>query len=222
VQAVVFSLVLAFSAAQSDAAATDDAPRDESTQQSPPPTVETPRETFRAPPPNLYLKKPGAGTRVARIGVELMMSVLGELAGGLAGSLVGCATVEYGPQGCLIGFLAGALIGALVGVPAGVLIGGYVMDGDGSVPATIAGALAGIGLSAVLIGAVTYNLNGSGALAILSGVGFLLMPNLISILAFELTSNTSRRYTEATTPVKISIVPTVSSRGAGAALAMSF
>lgn len=251
-QAVALCLFVAFAAGQSGAAVDEplvETPGAEQTPADPPPAAEQPpasleeppptdppphseqppasvdekpKETFRAPPANLYLKKPGPGRRVSRIGVELMMSTLGELTGGLAGSMVGCATVEYGPQGCLIGFLAGALIGALVGVPAGVIIGGYIMDGNGSVPATIAGALAGIGLSAVLIGAVTYNLNGSSALAILSGVGFLLMPNLISILAFELTSDTSRRYEEATTPLKISLAPTVTTNGAGAALAMTF
>lgn len=237
-QAVALCLFVAFAAGQSGAAVDEPAAETPGQEQPPaelphaaeqPPALprdheikEPPKETFRAPPANLYLKKPGPGRRVSRIGVELMMSTLGELTGGLAGSMVGCATVEYGPQGCLIGFLAGALIGALVGVPAGVIIGGYIMDGNGSVPATIAGALAGIGLSAVLIGAVTYNLNGSSALAILSGVGFLLMPNLISILAFELTSDTSRRYEEATTPLKISLAPTVTTNGAGAALAMTF
>lgn len=188
-----------------------------------PPKVENrPGGTFRAPPPNLYLKPPKASQRVARIGVEFLMSILGELSGGLAGSMVGCATVEYGPQGCLLGFLFGALIGAVVGVPAGVAIGGLVMDGNGSVPATVVGALAGIGISAILIGAVTYNLNGSSALAILSGIGFLLMPNIISILAYELTSDTSRRYIEATTPPKVTLVPTIDRDRFGAALAVSF
>ena len=201
-----------------------DAPLEEPNGSAPETPLEKvePRPTFRAPPPNLYIKPPGAGHRLGRIGVELMMSVLAEAMGGVTGAMVGCASVEYGPQGCLLGFLIGALIGAVIGVPAGVVIGGYLMDGDGAIAATVAGGLAGVALSAALVGLVTYNLNADTTLAIVSGVGFILMPNLLAILAFELTSHQSRRYHELTTPMKLTVVPTLGNDRVGAALALSF
>lgn len=216
--AAALAIVLALASAQT--------PEPEPTPPPEPPKEEVVPEQkpFRSAPPSgsFYLKKPKPSDRLGRIGVELSASMVGELGGGLVGAFAGCLAVAYGPQGCLIAFLVGALIGGLVGVPTGVLIGGYLMDGNGSVPATIAGALAGIGLSAALIGVVTYNLQGNSALAVLSGIGFVLMPNLFSILAFELTSDISRSYTEATTPPTMTVVPTLGKDSAGLALALSF
>lgn len=162
------------------------------------------------PPSGLYVKPPPFSHRFPRIAVMFFLSGLSELAGAGVGAVAGCLIVPYGPQGCLAAFLYGSLIGGLVGIPVGVLTGGYLMDGNGSPFATIAGFIAGGALDFALLGFVLYSAQTNALRGTLIGMGFLLLPNLTSMLAYELTSDRSRRYTEMMeqmNPPKVSIAP---------------
>lgn len=168
----------------------------------PPVAVQPPQRPQWKPPSGLYLKEPPFSHRFPRIAVMFFMSGLSEAAGAVVGGMVGCAVVPYGPQGCLPGFLWGGLIGGVLGIPVGAAVGGYLMDGNGSIYATFAGLVAGVAIDLGLMGYVIYNAQTDPVRGTFITMAFLLLPNLTSIVAYEMTSDRSRRYTEMTEQMK--------------------
>ncbi|WP_426736247.1 GlsB/YeaQ/YmgE family stress response membrane protein [Myxococcus faecalis] len=95
---------------------------------------------------------------VPRIAVEFVGGTAGGIAGGAVGLVVGylLGAPTVGCDECNVVSLVGGLTGVVIGVPAGTWAGGRLMDGKGTILATVGGSLVGWGgalLGSLVLGA---------------------------------------------------------------------
>jgi hypothetical protein len=160
-------------------------------------------------------------SRVGRVLVEAVSGagagfggvVLGGLAGGFAGLLVGPGESDVNLMP-LIGAATGAAILGTVGLSLGVWGAGLAMDGNGGIGWTFLGSSAGV--ATAMLGTFASN-NGVVATAL-----FATLPLAGALLGYELSSSDSRRDTEAReherhtqTMARAQIAPTFSGTSLG-------
>ncbi len=157
---------------------------------------------------------PSEGRRVGRVFAEAGLGLVGMLVGGFGGALVGmmpCAGGSSADGECIDSLVAGVLIGLGLGTPAGIALAGRALDGNGGFGWTLLGTSIGF----LVAGGLVSSVDDSD-----SGAALALVPVLGGILAYELSSDTSARYTEqhaVAANLQASIGPT---RG-GAAVSLS-
>jgi hypothetical protein len=134
-----------------------------------------------------------------------------------------------GAAGVLIGLLAGGgfssqfalyttLIGGSLGLTAGVLGGGYLMDGNGSWLATLAGAAGGVVAAYAIMtaSALVSSLGGPGSpFATYAGVLVsAALPTLAAVIPYEVTSADSRTRVEREQQA-LRVFPSIGPSGTG-------
>lgn len=143
-----------------------------------------------------HASRPTNGRRIGRVALELG---LGGLFGGAAFATGALATVNDSDSP--VQYVGAGTSSVLAG--AGVLLAGYALQGDGSVWWTMGTATA--------VGALTttfFTIQGTtnGDYFGLS-IGLMALPLVCSIVAYELTSSTDRRFKEAPA---VQVVPAIS------------
>ncbi len=158
-------------------------------------------------------------SQAARGVLEGLVGAIGGPVGGVMGLFAGgaLAIVFANDNGDFdeVGYIViGGLAGFAIGVPAGVYLTGYLLDGDGNLLLTILGSWAGSALGLLAFAALANTRTNSGE--DLSFVGFALMCAMAGgggALAFELTSNPSRRAAKQGISVAPTLAPSSDGRG---------
>lgn len=123
----------------------------------------------------------------ARIGAEVLLGSLLGAGGLLGGGLVGIAVAESvtcGVDDCLdgLGYVgAGVVAGIALTAPIGVYIAGHFAEGEGQFLPTLAGSLAGGGVTALTLAAISRPVSGVGVLALV------VSPLVGSIVGYEVS-----------------------------------
>ncbi|NVJ26625.1 MULTISPECIES: GlsB/YeaQ/YmgE family stress response membrane protein [Myxococcus] len=154
-----------------------------------PPTATSGPEVTEAAKPS---RKAAVEDPVPRVAVELVGGAAGGIAGGAVGLLVGylLGAPTVGCDECQVVSLVGGLTGVVIGIPAGTWAGGRLMDGKGTLLATIGGSLVGWGgalLGSLILGAD----DNDKALAAL----LLLLPVAGATTGYELSHQSQRPVT---------------------------
>ncbi|NTX15867.1 GlsB/YeaQ/YmgE family stress response membrane protein [Myxococcus sp. CA056] len=129
---------------------------------------------------------------VPRVAVEFVGGTAGGIAGGAVGLVVGylLGAPTVGCDECQVVSLVGGLTGVVIGIPAGTWAGGRLMDGKGTLLATVGGSLVGWG--GALLGSLILGANDDDkALAAL----LLLLPVAGATTGYELSHQSQRPVT---------------------------
>ncbi|MCP3164671.1 GlsB/YeaQ/YmgE family stress response membrane protein [Myxococcus qinghaiensis] len=167
----------------------DDGDEGKGDDQPPPTTTSGPEVTEAARPSR---KAAAVEDPVPRVAVELVGGAAGGIAGGAVGLVVGylLGAPTVGCDECQVVSLVGGLTGVVIGIPAGTWAGGRLMDGKGTLLATIGGSLVGWG--GALLGSLILGANDDDkALAAI----LLLLPVAGATTGYELSHQSQRTVT---------------------------
>ncbi|MFY2563883.1 GlsB/YeaQ/YmgE family stress response membrane protein [Corallococcus terminator] len=161
----------------------DEQGKDDAQDTTPPPSG--PEVTEQAKPS----RKVAVEDPVPRVAVEFVGGTAGGIAGGAVGLVVGylLGAPTVGCDECQVVSLVGGLTGVVIGIPAGTWAGGRLMDGKGTLLATVGGSLVGWG--GALLGSLILGANDDDkALAAL----LLLLPVAGATTGYELSHQSQR------------------------------